>query len=319
METVVNDHQLILRELFQLSPSRAAARRYIDDLRTKSVVPSYGTPVGSNGPDFSFRLSRIWHSEGGTTGPRLFPTRHIVQNILHPFRLRANVNGFEVNPRMSYADHHHLDVIATSDLGVQRWTRYARHIGLCHDGKWGHLFPPKRVWNTQPNFFGLLNIMSSVSLNHRSENAAKRRKERRALRKKLSPISFREEPFEVRLQTSQKSYRKIWIDLVKQGKNISFTEFKKTHPNKKILVPASAKRYRCEMPRIVLEALEKIYSRKTYYIKRKDSAPPVLIRSEPTPVGMSLEERLLAIEEGGFCNRYEWYNIYHLIQKDKGL
>jgi len=315
-------HGDLLVSLYKCSPSRRDAQRLLDQLRTELGAPPKGELVGSTGPDWSFRLALIWHSEGGTTGKRLFPTRGIIQQIIHPNKTLAIVDGHVCQQRMSYARHHYLDTVAVNKTGVLKWTRWARSIGLRHDGNWSYEFPPKRVWNTQPETLGLMTKYASRPLGKRSVSSKKERKARRAT---LQAVRHQRSVFDPVIESPSipaKTIRKQWFSMDPRPKWSAFkADYEpKIHRVLK-LSTVDVRKQTLGLSPIVLLSLKKIYSSYVVYEIPKPGKP-FPTRSETIPVleldmDAHLRSRLEEIELNGFKEPLAWYNIYHSLYGEK--
>jgi len=310
-------HNELLVQLYKCEPSRRDAKRYLDGLRGQVTAPPKGLLVGSYGTDWSFRLSKIPNDEFGRRGH--FPTYKLLRNLIQPNTVRALVNGYRIQPGMIYADHATLDVTGVTAAGIRKWTKWANSNGVTHDGRFGYIFPRKRVWNTDAGVFDSMAMFGRRKTGERSDTARKRRKERRSLLQAVrKPQPVYSVPFEYRLERSQTSLRRTWFSM--GSKRPTWSDFKLHTENKKVLSIGPVPWHRSQIPPLVALSLTRIYSRSVTY----DIGPIKVLRSPPVegrppPWGgftrSDLEKMLEEIELQGFHKTYEWFSLNHLLHE----
>jgi len=306
------NHNDLLVHLYNLSPDRRAATRYIDSLRNQFTPPTKGELVGTSGPDYSFRLADIPNDEFGRRGN--FPTYKLLRELIQPNAARARINGYEVVQKMSYSKHMMLDVVATTKSGIIRWTQWAKANDVRHNGKWGYSFPRKRVWNTSPETFGSLHTICARLNGKRSENARRRRSEKRKLLSKARSVPAVVSPIVERLERSQTSLRKTWFSMVNRP---TWKKFLLHTTNRKIRCIGPVPRHRTNIPPLVELSLLRIYSRFEYtHVVKHDVLKPPDVVVDCVPGGYNradLVRMLEEIERNGFHETYSWFALNHLL------
>jgi len=318
----------LIKRLKQVEPSRREAARLIASERSKYDAPPAGKVVGSDGTyDTSFWLAKIQNDEFGRRGN--FPTFKLTRNLLQQHKVYpgTQINGFWINPRMLYAEHATLEVIFTTKEGVRAWTRWANKVGVTHDGKWGYIFPPKRVWNVPGNsVLDLIYSTSTAGHHKRSPEASARRREKRALKfaaKRVAPPIL--DPFVSRVLMPSKALRSAWHSLPTP---VRWSDFRLKHQNKKVLAigPVPNHRPRNGIPDVVIESLNRIYSRTVVVprtvpvqVRLRGSLTPGHKAIIPSPQRRVPSERefliarLKQIEDEGFKESYAWFNLNHYL------
>jgi len=309
-------HEGLLLELQQLRPSRQAVVKRLNELRASLPAPPKGQLVGTNGPDWSFRLSLIENDEFGRRGH--FPTYRLLRGLIHPYTLRKLSNGYTFEPFCLFAPHAKLETVRVTKEGILKWTQWARLNGVEHDGKWGYKFPRKRVWSTDAGVFDSIDLISRRPIAKRSITARKERKARRALLVGRAKTSQLTDVLIVCPKVSSHQARYQWYH---SNQRISWQEFKRTQ-NWDLTQKIRTARGCSEPAKLVIDALYRIYSRVSYERIEPNGVHVTVRDSEVVPIPPTapsrreyLLRRLQRIEENGFKETYEWFYLNHELAK----